>query len=159
MSMNNRFAPAWGLVFIATAALAGCNKPKLDPATEAVMKERHEGFEKIGDNFKLVNDKLKAGGGLDEETAAAARTISVEATKIANWFPQGSGPETGAKTEAKADIWSNQDDFGKKREDFVTESARWAQLADAGDAAGFAAQAKTVGGTCKACHDSYRQKK
>eukprot|EP00456_Euglypha_rotunda_P058476 TRINITY_DN48586_c0_g1_i2.p3 TRINITY_DN48586_c0_g1~~TRINITY_DN48586_c0_g1_i2.p3 ORF type:complete len:105 (+),score=34.56 TRINITY_DN48586_c0_g1_i2:144-458(+) len=84
--MKNRFTSACSLVFVAaaaTAALAGCSKPKLDPAIEAVMHERHEGFEKIGDNFKLVNDKLKAGGGLDEETAAAARTISVEATKIA----------------------------------------------------------------------------
>lgn len=160
--MKTRFTSAWGLVFVATTAalaISACSKPKLDPAIQAVMHERHEGFEKIGDNFKLVNDKLKAGGGLDEETAAAARTISIEATKVANWFPQGSGPETGAKTQAKAEIWSNTDDFGAKREAFVTESARWVQLADAGDAAGFAAQTKTVGGTCKGCHDDYRQKK
>ncbi len=156
--MKNRLPTAVCAVLVAATALVACSKPKLDPAIEAVMHERHEGFERIGDNFKLVNDKIKAGGGLDPDTAAAARVISVESTKIARWFPQGSGPETGAKTGAKAEIWQNQDDFGQKRENLVTESARWVQLADAGDSAAFVAQTKTVGGTCKGCHDTYRKK-
>ena len=41
----------------------------------------------------------------------------------------------------------------------MTEAAKLAELADAGDAEGFAAQVKSVGGTCKGCHDDFREKK
>lgn len=140
----------------AVIAVSACSKP-IDPAIKAVMHERHEGFEAIGDHFKKVADTLKAGGGLDAETGEAARAISAASTKLVDWFPAGSGPETGAKTDAKAAIWENPDDFTAKREDFVTAAAKWAQTVDANDASGFAAQFKDVGATCKACHETYRE--
>lgn len=144
------------LALASVLAACGGGTPT-DPAIAKVMEERHEGFETIGDSFKGIMDKLKAGESLDEDMAAAAMTINEYAQKLETWFPEGSGPEAG-KTEAKAEIWQQPEEFAAKRETLVSRAAKLAELAAAGDAAGFAAQAKELGGACKGCHDQFRQK-
>jgi cytochrome c556 len=140
---------------------AGCGQKSapVDPAVQAVLKTRHDGFEAMGDAFKSIMDTLKAGGALDAELTAAAHEIDTHAGQIAEWFPAGTGPESGADTEAKAEIWQQPEVFAEKREKLVMEAAKLAALADAGDAAGFAEQVKAVGGSCKGCHDNFREKK
>lgn len=143
---------------LAAAALAACSRPaQVAPEIAQALKTRHEGFEAIGDAFKRINDTLKAGGALDADLAQAAGDIARQSTQLVGWFPVGSGPEAG-KTEAKAEIWTQPDAFAEKREAFVAEAGKLAALAAAGDAEGFAAQVKTVGGTCKGCHDNFRAK-
>ncbi|WP_348674827.1 cytochrome c [uncultured Abyssibacter sp.] len=151
---NNRLlVPAFAL----TAALAACGGgTPTDPAMAEVMHERHEGFEEIGDAFKTIMDKLKAGESLDAEMAEAAKTINGYAPELETWFPEGSGPEAG-KTDAKAEIWQQPQEFAESREAFVMAAAKFAELAEAGDAEGFAAQAREVGSTCKGCHDTFRE--
>lgn len=148
-----------GTCAIALIAACGQKSAPVDPAIKAVQKARHDGFEAMGDAFKSIMDTLKAGGALDAKLTQAAHDIDANAAQIADWFPAGSGPESGAKTEAKAEIWQQPDLFAEKREKLVTESAKLVALADAGDAAGFAEQVKAVGGSCKGCHDSFREKK
>ncbi len=144
---------------VAGLALVACSKgPSLPPEIQQAMDARHEGFEEIGGAFKKINDALKAGGSLDADLAAAARTINARAQQVSGWFPQGSGPESGRKTDARAEIWQQPDAFAQRREAFVTEAGKLAELAAAEDAAGFAEQVRAVGGTCKGCHDDFRAK-
>lgn len=155
--MNPTRLPILAIAMLALTAAAACKQQQpLDPALEKAMKERHDGFEAMGDSFKKIMDTLKGGGALNAELAAEARKINAAAPRLADWFPAGSGPESGRKTEAKAEIWQKPEAFTEKREAFVAEAGKLAALADANDAAGFAEQVKAVGNTCKGCHDDFR---
>ena len=72
---------------------------------------------------------------------------------IAGLFPEGS---LAPDSRALPAIWANKADFDARATAFGDASARLAQLAKAGDTAGFAAQAKVVAGGCNACHSLYR---
>ena len=155
-----KFTP---VLFVAASAallfVAACDRqPALAPEIKAVMHERHEGFETIGDSMKKIADTLKGGGSLDPELAAAAKKINELAPQTRSWFPAGSGPETGAKTRAKAEIWTQPELFNEKRDAFIAAAAQLAERADANDAAGFATQVGELGQTCKGCHDTFRAK-
>jgi cytochrome c556 len=144
---------------IALLAVAGCEqKPPISPENKQAMETRHEGFEKIGDSMKTIADAMKAGSGLTPEVAAAANRINELAPQLKDWFPAGSGPETKRKTRAKAEIWQKPEEFAQKRETLATEAAKLAALANANDAAGFAAQVPALGNACKSCHDEFRAK-
>ena len=122
---------------------------------KALMEERHEGMEDIGDAFKAVNAQLK---GSSPDVAAIqkdAATIATLAGKSATWFPPGTGPDVG-KTRAKAAIWQKPDDFAAKDKVFHDAAQAFKAAADSGDVAAIKAQAGELGKACKACHDPYR---
>jgi cytochrome c556 len=85
--------------------------------------------------------------------AAAIRGL---APKITTWFPKGTGPESGVKTEAKAEIWKDATGFAAAARRLEPEAAKLEALARAGDVAGARAQVRVVGGTCKGCHDKFK---
>jgi cytochrome c556 len=68
-------------------------------------------------------------------------------------FPQGSD---GPGSRALPAIWANKADFDAKANAFGDSAARLAQLAKAGDSAGFAAQAPILAQGCNGCHSLYR---
>ena len=70
-------------------------------------------------------------------------------------FAPGSDKGT---TRAKANIWSNTDDFQSKLDDFRAAAAKLAETAAGGDQAASRDQFIATGGTCKACHDEYKSK-
>lgn len=72
---------------------------------------------------------------------------------IAGLFPDGS---EGPGSRALPAIWTNKPDFNAKAQAFGDSAARLAELAKAGDSAGFAAQAQVVAQGCNACHSLYR---
>ena len=72
------------------------------------------------------------------------------------WFDEGTGPESGADTDAKADIWTNRADFDAKMKDLVDRSATLATVAKTGDFARSKAAFFDTANTCKACHDKYK---
>ncbi|MFT4046819.1 MAG: cytochrome c [Solimonas sp.] len=152
------------LLFAATAAsllfASACSSQSdLAPEIKQAMEARHEGFEAIGDAMKKIGDTLKGGGQLNPELAAAAKKINELAPQTKTWFPAGSGPETGRRTGAKAEIWAQPELFAEKRDAFIAAAGKLAALADANDAAGFAAQVGELGQTCKGCHETFREKK
>jgi cytochrome c556 len=72
---------------------------------------------------------------------------------IAGLFPDGSA---APDSRALPSIWANKADFEAKANAFGDASARLAELAKAGDTAGFAAQAAVVSRGCNSCHSLYR---
>jgi cytochrome c556 len=101
--------------------------------------------------------QIKAGvdRGDDPKTLGfAARALSRWASAIPGMFPAGS---SAANSDALPTIWSDRAGFEAKAADYAAAAAKLADLAKAGDKPGFAAQFAVVGGTCKACHDTYRK--
>ena len=121
-----------------------------------MMHERHEGMEDIGDGIKALK------GALDAPTPDLA-TVRKEAAELAkaapeasDWFPPGTGPETG-KTHAKAEIWQKPEDFAAKMRDFQAAAQKLNAAAQGSDVAAMKAAFGDVGKSCKACHELYRR--
>lgn len=126
--------------------------PAADPTAD-VIAGRQAAFLLSG---ALVG-QIKAGidRGDDPKTLGfAARSLANWAKAIPGMFPAGS---TAPNSEALPSVWSDRAGFEAKAADYAAAAAKLADLAKASDKPGFAAQFAVVGGTCKACHDSYRK--
>lgn len=123
----------------------------------ALMKERHENYEKIGDAMKVVSRELKDDNPDLAQVRQNADVIANLAPQVKTWFPQGTGPDVG-KTDAKAEIWQKPEDFAAKAGDFEKASAAFRTAAQGNDVAAIRAAHADLGKSCKACHDIYREK-
>lgn len=161
------------LSFAAIAMLAACGSPTEDAAdtgatsaatqgensaAKATIEARQAGFKKLGKAFKTISDELRSGAPDMSVVEATTASIPVVTSGIENWFPAGTGPEAGVKTAALAAIWEKPADFATKVAGFKTAAAALEAAGKTGDAAAITAAFRATGGTCKACHDSYKKK-
>ena len=120
----------------------------------ALMKKRHEGYEKIG---KAMRQAKKA---IDSGDAAAVRAPADQLAKLApqaiGWFAPGTGPDVG-KTHAKAEIWSKRADFEAGMKNFQNAALTFQQAAQGGDLAAIKDAHANLGKTCKSCHERFKQ--
>ncbi len=121
-------------------------------AAEDSLKVRKEGFEATKKSFGAIKKILEEGSDLSG-AAASAQSINAFAKQVPALFPAGSDK---GETKAKAAVWSNGADFGVKAQAFEAETAKLVQAVASGDKAAVQKQFGAVGGTCKACHDTYR---
>ena len=122
----------------------------------AFMKTRHENYEDLGKNFKVLMDATKVDAPDMAAVTAAAAKVKEYADQMPTWFPAGTGPESGIETEAKAEIWTDRATFDAA---IVRLQGEAAKLAAVTDAAGLKAQFPATGGACKNCHDKFREEK
>lgn len=120
------------------------------------IEARQGQFKKLGKAFKTISDQLKADSPDVAQIQAAAASVPKESVGLADWFPAGSGPESGIETEALPAIWEDSADFAEKAAALQDAGAKLETIAQGGDVAAIGAAFKTTGGTCKACHDKYR---
>ena len=125
------------------------------PAGKAVAA-RHQNYKQLGGAFKALTDELKKDTPDKAVIAASAAKMKALAGQIPSWFPKGSGPESGAKTDAKPDIWKDPNGFAAAASRLQVETAKLDQFAAAGDLEAVKGQVRATGGACKNCHDKYR---
>lgn len=145
-------------VSLAALGLAACGGGQPDTPEGRIAHERHENFERIGDSFKSVMDELKQDAPDLTIIRAGAATINGLAPQVATWFPAGSGPDDGIKTDALQTVWTKPDHFKQAAVRFTDASATFSSLAQAGDLAAIGKGAQDLGGSCKNCHDTFREK-
>jgi cytochrome c556 len=127
------------------------------PAEVAQIKPRQDKLRDMGGALKAINDDIKKGRiDWDNTVIPNAQTIKDRSGYLLNWFPKGSGPDSGKKTYALPAIWQKNDDFQKLGKAMQAEAAKLNEIALKKDEAGLKAQAVTLGKACKACHDNYR---
>lgn len=122
----------------------------------ALMKQRHENYEKIGDAMKLISRQLKADSPDLGQVRTGAATIAELAPQVPTWFPAGTGPDVG-KTEARAEIWQKPEDFAAKARGLREAAASFNSAAQGSDLAAIRSAHADLGKSCKACHDLYRE--
>src|SRR5262245_56457549 len=61
------------------------------------IEARQHNLKDLGGAFKTVNDQLKTDAPQLTEIKLAAEEIRSHSQDIANWFPAGTGPESGVK--------------------------------------------------------------
>jgi cytochrome c556 len=125
----------------------------------AVVKARQQRFKALGAAFKVVRDELKTDSPDAAKIRAASADITQAAGAIDDWFPNGSGPDSGVKTDARPEVWTDPAGFFTAREAFVREANKWAQLGINTDVSAWKEGAASLGQSCKGCHDHYRVKK
>lgn len=140
---------ASALLCAATMALGQSSSPA------EIMKTRHQGMKDLGASFKTVRDQLRLSSPDMVAIKAAGENIKKTADLMGDWFPKGTGPESGIKTGAKPEIWSDAATFEKKRMDFVNAAGPFAELTASGDKAAISAAVRPLNGTCKGCHDLF----
>lgn len=119
----------------------------------SVIAGRQAGMRMSGAIMGEMKAVIDAGGDVKTQSFPA-RTLAGWAKAIPGMFPAGSG--TGA-TGALPLVWSDRAGFEGKAAAYAAAAGKLADLAKAGDAAGFAAQWGEVRTACSACHDTYKK--
>lgn len=142
----------------ASASAAANAAAPADPAPNPaeVIKAREGHYKEIGKAMKGIGDELKKGAPDVKIIQANAATIDRLAPQVPGWFPAGTGPEAGVKTEARAEIWTKPQEFSAAAAHFATAAKQFNATAQAGDVAAIGPAMKQLGGACKGCHDKFR---
>lgn len=142
-------------------ALIGVGVQAADKATENAIGYRQGAMKMIGWHFGPMAAMIKGEIPFDAELFAAnAQALSLLSQFPDQGFTPGSSLEdvVDIKTGAKADIWTNKEDFDAKMQAFRDEAAKLAEVSQAGDMEQSKTQLAELGKACKSCHDDYRQK-
>ncbi|MEO0410784.1 MAG: cytochrome c [Pseudomonadota bacterium] len=123
---------------------------------KAQIEARQAGFKELGKAFKAISDQLRSGNPDMSIIQPAAASVPEITQDMGSWFPAGTGPESGVKTEALSAIWEKPEDFALKVGNFQTAAAALVVASNTGDAAAVTAAFRATGGTCGACHDNFR---
>jgi cytochrome c556 len=143
------------LVPILSLALSACGNP--DTPAGRAADQRHKNFEAIGDAMKIIGDQLKAEKPDLEKIRTASGVINGFAPKVPSWFPAGSGPDDGIKTDALQAIWQKPDEFKQAAANFASAASAFDDAAITEDPAAMGEAMKGLGGACKGCHDKFRE--
>jgi cytochrome c556 len=119
---------------------------------------RHERYEEMGDSMKAINRELKGSAPDVPRIQREAATLASFGGADGGWFPTGSGPDVHAKSEAKAEIWSDPQGFAQAHQGYLQQAQSFKRVADDGDIEQIRAAAQTLGKACGQCHDKYRAK-
>ena len=122
----------------------------------ALMEERHENYEQIGKANRAVRKALEASPPDLATVRQSAARINQLADQAESWFPAGTGPDVG-KTQARAEIWQQPQQFAAGMQDFRAAAAAFNQAAQGGDIAAIRAAHGNLGKTCKSCHERFRE--
>ena len=151
----------WLMVLGVALLVGGCgtkSRVAADPEIAAAVQLRQHSFSELDTLYKSLGNAIRKGEPLQDNPAvqsAVAQLVSY-AADLPQWFASGTGPESGADTDAKAEIWLEHADFDRKAEALRVESGRLLQIHAQGSAAAFGEQLEAVGVACKSCHKKYR---
>jgi cytochrome c556 len=120
------------------------------------IEARQSNLKDLGGAFKTVRDQLRISSPNIQEIKLAAQQIKDLVGDQDHWFPKGTGPEAGFKTDAKPEIWSDPAGFAKARKELAEQAPKLLTFADANDLAGLRSHVPVVAQSCKGCHDKYR---
>ena len=116
-----------------------------------VISDRKAGFK--GNVAAMKKIQAAIGRGDLAAVREGALEIADWSSRMIDYFPEGS--DTG-DTKARAEIWFNFDDFTSRAGNAENAALALASLAEAGHQDQLMDGLKNLGGTCKACHSSYK---
>ena len=124
--------------------------------SSTVQEDRSETMKQNWANFKPFVAVAKGEAEPLPALVGNANALEQISKRLMTLFPEGS---TSDESRAKPEIWANWADFQQKVAAFQTAVPDLVAAAKSGDKAKIGAAVKAVGGTCGACHKSYRKPK
>jgi cytochrome c556 len=155
--MRHRPLVRLSVLAAATWLLAG-NVIAADADFDQIIDDRQRNLRDMGAAYKAISDELKRPKPNLLEIAHYASSLQEIAASQKQWFPAGSGPESGIKTAAKAEIWAQPADFAKWEEDLSAAIALLVKAAAGQDIEIVRRQHEQVGKACAGCHKTFRTK-
>lgn len=149
-----RFASLAIAALVAAIALPVLAQTPQFAKPEDAIKFRQDTLKELQKNFKRVADMA---GGRDPFDAKVAEESAQRAAELIKqpWAAFGPGTEGG---KAKPEIWREQDKFKELASKAEGEVAKLAVAAKTGNLDTIKASVGAAGASCKACHDSYRNR-
>ncbi len=143
---------------IGTSTLLASGTAAAQVKPEDVIKFRQSVYTVIGWHVRPMGAMVKGQMPYDQaEFLRNAEIVAKMSTIAPHAFPAGS--DTGAKTRAKPEIWSDAAGFKKVMDNFQAEAAKMAEVAKTATSVDqVRGQFGALGKSCGACHDNYRTK-
>ena len=155
----NRALFAAGVVMLTVVLLAVASVEASEtsaPSAQDVIEARQSGFKKMGAALKSIAEQLKTDAPDLAKITAAAQAIGAGAREQPNWFPAGSGPESGLETDALPHIWKDTAKFAALSGQLGVESGHLTAAIAVKDVAAIRTQFKVLADVCASCHKSFR---
>jgi cytochrome c556 len=141
----------------ATWLLAG-NVMAAEIDVDQIIDNRQRNLRDMGAAYKAITDELKRAKPNLLEIAHYASSLQEIAASQKQWFPAGSGPESGIKTAAKTEIWAQPAEFAKWEQDLGAAIALLVKATAGQDVEIVRHQHEQVGTACAGCHRIFRTK-
>jgi cytochrome c556 len=123
-----------------------------------VIDSRQRNLRDMGAAYKAIGDQLKRSTPNMSEMAQYARSLKEISAGQKHWFPPGSGPESGEKTAAKAEIWTQPAEFEKWEDQLIVQVDLLAKATTGTDVEAVRKQHAELGKVCGGCHKPFREK-
>lgn len=121
---------------------------------EDAIKYRKNALFVMQQNFGRVAGMAAGRIPFDAKVAAESAAVAEFVSKLP-WAGFGDGTDKG-DTKAKPEIWSEKAKFNDYAEKTQVEMTKLSAAAKTGNLDSIKAAVGAVGGSCKACHDAYR---
>ena len=125
--------------------------------TEDAIKYRQSALFVMSQHFGRINAMATGRAPFDAKVASDNADVVASMSKLP-WAAFGPGTDKGGDTKAKPEIWTEQAKFKEANEKLVAETAKLAAAAKTGNLDAVKTAVTATAGTCKACHDAFRNK-
>lgn len=145
-----------------TTALAVMLAATAIPATaqfakpEDAIKYRQSALFVMQQNFARVAGMAQGKIPFDAKVAADSAANAEYVSRLP-WAGFGDGTDKGGNTKAKAEIWKDKAKFMEYAEKTQQEMGKLSAAAKTGNQDAIRTAVGAVGGTCKTCHDAFRE--
>ncbi len=145
------------LAALILASVAGSVLAQQALKPEEMIKTRKAAYSFMAWNMGKIKANLDGTFNKDQVVASANAVAAVANSGLGALFGPGTDKEVGGeKTRVKPEFFQQQDKVREVAMNFNKEANELAKVAATGDQAAIQAQFGKTGGTCKACHDSFR---
>ena len=139
------------------AALSTSAGVVLADAAQDAIEYRRAVFQLVKWNFAPMGDMVKGKTEFDAERfeVLAQRLAALSEMPLEGFSVEGSDK---GDTKARAEVWSQWDDFAAGMQQFEKNAQELASVASSGDLEQIKPAFAAVGKTCKGCHDNFKDK-
>ena len=124
-----------------------------EPTAKDLIAYRQGVMEALGKHVGAISMMVRGKVPYDH-MVDQANALAATAATVGDVFPAGSD---AGETHALPAIWEQQEDFQSKVTALQDASRNFASVAASGDKAAIGKALGAVGGSCKGCHDDYKQ--
>lgn len=144
------------LPFCVLACLALPAQAQFAKAEDAI-KYRQSALFVMGQHFTRLAAMAQGKIPFDAK-AAADNAVVVESISRLPWAAFAEGTEQGGNTKAKPEVWSDNAKFKEAAEKMQAEVLKLSAAAKTGKLDDLKTAVGATGGSCKNCHDNFRNK-
>lgn len=152
-----RMTKVLGLCAVLLGGLAVAVPAQADADPDKAIEYRQQLYRTLGANLTAIVLNLRDEVSFAENVPTHADTIAAILPLVKAATAQDTAGQGSATTRARPVLWSEWDTFERLHGDAVAQSQQLAEVAATGDMAALGPEVQAMAGTCRACHDRFRE--